>query len=159
VASGGVELSRLIRTHLTVNAPLEIVWQKLVHLPGYHAWNPFITTASGEVTVGSRLDLTIKPPGGRAVRSRPWVTALQPPRYLEWLGRCAVPGLLDSRHSFALTRMAAGRTLLQQSETFTGLLVPLSGTNLAQTRAGFAAMNAALAEQAERSAHGNAASG
>lgn len=148
-------MSLLIRTHLTVNAPLETLWQTLVHLPGYQAWNPFISAASGEVAVGSRLDLTIKPPGGPAVRSRPWVTALQPPHYLEWLGRLAIPGLLDSRHSFSFTRMAAGRTLLQQSETFTGLLLPLAGTHLAQTREGFAAMNAALAAHAEQSAHGD----
>lgn len=148
-------MSRLIRTHLTVNAPLETVWHTLVHLPGYQSWNPFITTANGDVTVGSRLDLTITPAHGRAVRSRPWVTALQAPHYLEWLGRLAVPGLLDSRHSFSLTPIAEGRTLLQQSATFTGLLLPLAGTHLAQTRAGFAAMNDALAAHAERPAHDN----
>jgi len=89
------------------------------------------------------------------VGSRPWGTALQAPHYLEALGRLAVPGLLDSRHSFSLTPMAEGRTLLQQSATLTGLLLPLAGTHLAQTRAGFAAMNAALAAHAERPAHDN----
>jgi hypothetical protein len=116
-------VSRLIRTHLTVDGPLETVWQTLLHLTGYNAWNPFITTASGNVVVGSRLDLTLEPPGRRPVRLRPWVTAVQPPHYLEWLGRLAIPGVLNARHSFSLTRMAARRTLLQQSESFSGMFV------------------------------------
>ena len=83
---------------------------------------------------------------------RPWVTAVEQYRYIEWLGRLGLPGIFDGRHSFTLTPMAGGRTLIQQSETFTGALVPFTGSLLARTRAGFVAMNEALAEQAARSA-------
>ena len=48
--------------------------------------------------------------------------------------------------------MAGGRTLLQQSETFTGVLIPFIGSTLIRTRAGFVAMNEALARQATRTA-------
>ena len=147
-------MSRIIRTHLTVDASVETVWQTLLHLPGYRAWNPFITAAGGDVAVGERLDLIIEPPGGRPLHLKPWVTALQPPHYLEWLARLGMPGVLDGRHSFTLTRMAGARTLLQQSETFTGMLVPVTGALRTQTRAGFIAMNAALAEEATQSAPG-----
>jgi hypothetical protein len=58
-----------------------------------------------------------------------------------------MPGLFDGRHSFSLTPLAGERTLLQQSETFTGVLVPFAGSILAPTRAGFGAMNQALARQ------------
>ena len=92
----------------------------------------------------SALRLTIQPPGGRAMTFKPWVTAVEPHRYLEWLGRLAMPGIFDGRHSFTLTPMAGGRTLVQQSETFTGALVPFTGPLLARTRAGFVAMNEAL---------------
>ena len=78
---------------------------------------------------------------------KPWVTAVEQHRYLEWLGRLALPGIFDGRHSFTLTPMAGGRTLVQQSETFSGVLVPFSGSILARTRAGFVAMNEALAQQ------------
>ena len=48
--------------------------------------------------------------------------------------------------------MTRGRTLIQQSETFTGVLTPFTGSMLTRTRAGFDAMNVALARQTTGSA-------
>ena len=143
-------MSKIITTHLTVSAPVEDVWQTLTDLAGYRTWNPFITAAAGTFSVGERLDLTIQPPGGRAMAFKPWVTAVDQHHYVEWLGRLALPGIFDGRHSFTLTPMTGGRTLLQQSETFTGVLIPFTGSMLARTRAGFVAMNEALAQQSTR---------
>ena len=80
----------------------------------------------------------------------PWVTAVEEHRYLEWLGGLGMPGFFDGRHSFSLTPLAGARTLLQQSETFTGVLVPFAGSILTPTRAGFEAMNEALARKSLR---------
>jgi hypothetical protein len=145
-------MSKIITTHLTISAPVEDLWKTLTDLPAYLAWNPFITAASGTIGAGQRLDLTIQPPGGRALGFKPWVTAVEQHRYIEWLGHLALPGILDGRHSFTLTPMTRGRTLIQQSETFTGVLTPFTGSMLARTRAGFDAMNVALARQATGSA-------
>jgi hypothetical protein len=81
---------------------------------------------------------------------KPWVTAVEEGRYLEWLGHLGMPGLFDGRHSFSLTPLPSGRTLLQQSETFTGVLVPFAGSMLTRIHAGFEAMNQALAQQTSR---------
>ncbi len=143
-------MSKLITTHLTVDGPVEQVWQTLTNLDGYVDWNPFITTAAGVVGVGQRLNLRMRPPGGRAMTFKPWVTAVEEHRYLEWLGRLGMPGLFDGRHSFSLTPLPGGRTLLQQSETFTGVLIPFAGSILTATRAGFEAMNEALARKCLR---------
>jgi hypothetical protein len=143
-------MSKIITTHVTINAPVDVVWQTLTHLDGYRRWNPFITAAAGTLGVGQRLDLTIAAPGGRTIRSRPWVTAVEEYRYVEWLGRLGMPGILDGRHSFTLTPTASGRTLLQQSETFSGALIPFSAPTLTRTGAGFSAMNEALAREARR---------
>jgi hypothetical protein len=145
-------MSKIITTHLTISAPVEDLWKTLTDLPAYLTWNPFITAASGTIGAGQRLDLTIQPPGGRALGFKPWVTAVEQHRYIEWLGHLALPGILDGRHSFTLTPMTRGRTLIQQSETFTGVLTPFTGSMLARTRAGFDAMNVALARQATGSA-------
>jgi hypothetical protein len=145
-------MSKIITTHVTVSAPVEDVWETLTDLAGYRTWNPFITAAAGTISVGERLDLTIQPPGGRAMRFGPWVTAVERHHYVEWLGHLVVPGIFDGRHSFTLTAMAGRRTLVQQSETFTGVLIPISGSTLARTRAGFTAMNEALGQRATRSA-------
>ena len=139
-------MSKIITTHLTVTTPVEEVWETLTDLASYHAWNPFITAAAGTIRVGERLALTIQPPGGSAMAFKPWVTAVEQNRYVEWLGRLALPGIFDGRHSFKLTPMAGGRTLVQQSETFTGVLIPFTGPTLDRTRVGFIAMNEALAK-------------
>ena len=110
-------MSKIITTHLLLDAAVDAVWQTLTDLAGYHRWNPFITAAAGTITVGERLELTIRPPGGRAMAFRPWVTAVEQHHYIEWLGRLALPGIFDGRHSFTLTPRAGGRTLLQQAES------------------------------------------
>jgi hypothetical protein len=143
-------MSKIITTHLTVNASLEHVWETLTDLASYPSWNPFITSAAGTIVVGERLNLTIQPPGGRAMRFKPWVTAAEPHHYLEWLGHLAFPGVLDGRHSFTLTPITGGRTLVQQSETFTGALTPFTDSMLVRTRAGFVMMNQALAQRTMR---------
>jgi len=148
-------MSKIITTHLTVNASAKDVWVALTDLACYHAWNPFITHAAGTVAVGERLDLTIQPPGSRAIALRPWVTAVEEHHYFEWLGRWVVPGIFDGRHSFTLTPMGGQRTLVQQSETFTGALVPFTSHLLARTPAGFVAMNEALARQTVRTTGGH----
>ena len=144
-------MSKIITTHVTINAPVDAVWRTLVQLDSYRRWNPFITAAAGTFVVGDRLDLTIQPPGKRAMSFRPWVTAIEEHRYIEWLGRLGMPGIFDGRHSFTLTPTASGRTLLQQSETFSGALIPFSGSLLTRTRGGFDAMNEALATEVGRS--------
>src|SRR5215210_44259 len=126
-------MSKIITTHLTVSAAVDDVWKTLTDLAGYRTWNPFITAAAGTIGVGERLDLTIQPPGGRAMRFKPWVTAVDQHHYVEWLGHLALPGIFDGRHSFTLTPMGGRRTLVQQSETFTGVLTPLTGSLLART--------------------------
>ena len=143
-------MSKLITTHLTVDGPVEQVWQTLTDLDGYAGWNPFITAGAGVVDVGQRLELRVQPPGSRAMTFKPWVTAVEEHHYLEWLGRFGMSGLFDGRHSFSLTPLTGGRTLLQQSETFTGLLVPVAASSLTPTRAGFEAMNEALARKSLR---------
>ena len=80
---------------------------------------------------------------------RPTVTALEEGRRLEWLGHLLVPGLFDGRHSFVLHPLPHGGTRLVQSESFTGLLVPLLRATLARTEDGLAAMNEALRARAE----------
>ena len=140
-------MARIITTNITVPAPVEDVWDTLTDLAGYQDWNPFIKAADGTVEVGERLSLTIQPPGGRPMGFRPRITAVDHHHYFEWLGHLGLPGIFDGRHSFTLTPMSGGRTLVQQAETFSGLLVPVTGSMLKRTRAGFVAMNEALARR------------
>ena len=143
---------KTIRVVTDIAAPVEIVWAELTAISKYATWNPFITTFRGDLVQGSRLEIRIEPPGGRAMTFRPEITDVAEHDRLEWLGRLVVPGLFDGRHSFALEAVGASETRLTQAEEFSGILVPLMGTMLERTRAGFEAMNDALRMRAERAA-------
>lgn len=133
-----------LRTALTIPAATSEVWNVLVDLHAFAEWNPFIVAAAGDVEVGARLMLRMQPPGGRAMTFRPRVTVAEPSRTLEWLGHLGLPGIFDGRHRFELQPHADG-TRVVQSETFTGVAVPLLWRTLEDsTRTGFEALNAGL---------------
>lgn len=79
----------------------------------------------------------------------------QPRQRLEWLGTLGDSGLFDGRHSFTLTPVGHGHTRLVQAEVLSGDLVPLAGSVLAKTEAGFEAMNAALLARLEKDQTGS----
>ena len=143
-------MSRTIETSVVICEPVAHVWRVLTDLDSYREWNPFITSAAGDLRLGGALQLRIEPVGGRPMTFQPRVTVLERERSLEWLGRLGVPGIFDGRHSLTLTPMSDERTRLEHRETFSGLMIPYSGPLLTQTRAGFDAMNHALAWRCSR---------
>ena len=134
---------------IEIDAPPEQVWSVLTDLAAFPRWNPFILEATGELRLGGRLSVRIKPPGGRAIRFRPTVTAFEPGRELRWLGRLGVRGIFDGEHAHHLEPTSGGATRYTQSERFSGVLSWFSGGTLEKTFAGFEAMNAALKDRVE----------
>ena len=136
-----------LRTDIDIAAPPEAVWAHLVDFPAYRNWNPFIPAATGTAETGRRLNLRMRPPGGRAVPMRPRVTEVRANGVLEWLGHLGVRGLFDGRHRFELAATGTG-TQVRQSEAFSGVLVrPLRAWLDTKILAGQEAMNAALRER------------
>jgi hypothetical protein len=133
-----------IEAQVDLPADPSVVWQHLVDTESMGSWNPFITSMSGILEVGERLQVRIAPVGGRAMTFKPRVTVVEPGRCLEWLGTMGMPGLFDGRHSFTLSTVGEGRTRFVQAENFSGALIPFTGKLLSKTEAGFEAMNAAL---------------
>jgi hypothetical protein len=140
---------KTISTSIDINASPAAVWAVLTDQAAFPEWNPFVTKFAGDLALGGRLEVQIAPPGRRGMTFRPRVTAVKPERRLEWLGRLLVPGLFDGRHAFELVELPDGGTRLVQSETFSGLLVRLSGSMLDATLDGFQAMNQAVKQRAE----------
>jgi hypothetical protein len=139
-----------IETRVDLPAVPSAVWAQLVDTAAMGSWNPFITSLTGVLAVGERLQVRIAPVGGRPMSFKPRVTAVEPDRRLEWLGTMGIPRLFDGRHSFTLTALDEGHTRLVQAEDFSGALVPFAGKMLSKTRAGFEAMNAALLARLEK---------
>jgi hypothetical protein len=141
---------RRIEAAVEIGASAGRVWAILTDFARMPAWNPFITSISGNLAQGERLSVTIAPPGKSAMRFKPTVLAVRSERELRWLGHLLVSGVFDGEHYFLLEPIGSKRTRLTQGEKFSGLLVRPLGRMLSATEAGFKAMNAALKEQAER---------
>lgn len=139
-----------IDTAIDIAAPAQRVWRILCDFPAYGRWNPFVRAIEGEAAVGARLVVSLEPPGGRAMRFRPVVVALDENRELRWKGKLLIPGLFDGEHWFRIREQAGGATRFEHGEQFSGLLVPRFRPALEDTtRRGFIAMNEALKREAE----------
>ncbi len=141
---------RIISAETTIGGSSEQVWAVLADFTRYPEWNPFIRAAEGFPGAGSRLRVRIHPPGGRAMTFRPVIVSSVPGSELRWIGRVLIPGLLDGEHAFRIHPLSELQVRFEQSERFTGILVPLLPSSLYEdTRRGFELMNAALRERVE----------
>jgi hypothetical protein len=136
-----------IHTRIWIAADSEQVWSVLVDGRAYPDWNPFIRRLDGTIAVDRRIAITLTSRRGETIRFSPIVTRMLPGRELRWLGRLAMPGLLDGEHYFLLSPLTGGRTLLTHGERFTGILPWMLGVET--FREDFEALNHALAARAE----------
>jgi hypothetical protein len=138
-----------LRTDIEIDATPDRVWAILIDFASYPAWNPFMQTVRGEPVVGSKLEVRIAPPDGKAMTFRPTVLNAEPNRELRWLGRVLVPGIFDGEHILQIEPLTDARVRFVQAERFRGVLVPVFGRALEKTERGFTAMNEALKRRAE----------
>lgn len=144
-------MHKQLRREIDIDATPDRVWSVLSDLAAYPQWNPFIVSAEGQATTGSRLTLRMQPVGARGVTLKPTVTQARPGRRLGWLGRVGVRGIFDAEHLFVIDPREGGGTRLSQSERFSGVLVPFLAKSLDRhTLPAFAAMNTALKLRAEQ---------
>jgi hypothetical protein len=138
---------KIMSATIQIDAPPAVVWAVLTDLGSYPDWNPLFREASGQVAVGNRIRLrSLHPANGRMMTVNPKITIAVPDAELRWAA--SLPGIMSGEHRFTLTAVDGG-TLLEQSETFRGLLVPFSGKTLARAEASFRALNEALKKRAE----------
>ena len=163
-----------IRTSIRITAPAASVWAILVDAPAYATWNPFIlsitVTAPPSVTSvqnGARLSNVLRTNNMTADEASPPQTMTFTPTVVEWeegrsfawLGRLSFGGLFDGRHRFTVLPAADGSPQcdLQHEEDLNGLIIWMGQATgggwykdlIANTTAGFHAMNSALKRRAE----------
>lgn len=138
-----------IERAVSIDASADRVWEVLTDFTAFPAWNPFVREISGELVVGGRLTVRISPPGGKGMKFRPRLLAVDPGRELRWLGRFLLPGLFDGEHSFVITPTGPATCRLVQGEAFSGLFTLMSKGMLEGTAQGFDQMNHALKQRAE----------
>lgn len=142
---------RQLVTEIDIKARASHIWEILMDFKAYPSWNPFIKRIAGKPRAGSRLDVTMEPPGGKPMRFTPKVLVVRPNRELRWKGKLYMPGLFDGEHSFIIEPAGTGSVHFIQHEQFSGVLVPFLWKMLdTKTRKGFVAMNKALKKRAEK---------
>ena len=139
-----------IRTEVTINAPAERVWELLTDFGSFPDWNPFMQRASGELAVGDKLVIYLKPPGGMGMSFKPIVTKVDPNREFRWLGHFVMRGIFDGEHVFEIEPIGDASCRFVQHEEFRGILVlPMLAMIGKSTERGFNEMNQALKARAE----------
>mgnify|MGYP001810424081 CR=1 FL=1 len=151
-------------TQLTINAPLEKVWQLMLHTDAYGEWNPFVYRADrmGDVSQpGTTMKLYVRWQNGGTATSGEVITEVQEPvtdasgticahwayRYTDILAKL---GLVKATRYQWLTQHPGQPTLYRTREEFTGLLkhfIPLKAV-----QNGFERQAAALKSRAENGA-------
>jgi hypothetical protein len=139
-----------IQTEILINTDIAKVWDVLMNFDNYPKWNPFITAISGEPKLGTRLTVSIKPPGGKEMTFKPKVLNLESNREFRWKGKLGINGIFDGDHYFILESLDKDITKFIQGEKFSGLLVPLVGKMLDKTQKGFQLMNESIKNECER---------
>lgn len=141
-------------SEITINASPKRVWQILTDFSAIPDWNPFIRSIEGDLNVGDRLKVYIKASKGMGMSFTPTVLKAEPNRELRWIGRFLMPGLMDGEHSFIIEPLGDNQVRFVQSESFTGVLVPLMSAIgvFKDAHIGFGEMNEALKQQAELAA-------
>lgn len=138
-----------LRTEVQIDRSPQQVWEVLMDFSRYHEWNPFITSIEGNVSEGSRLDVTLSPPEGSEMTFRPTVVLAKQPNEFRWLGHLWFKGLFDGEHFFQCHELESGRTRFVHGENFEGLLVRFVGNTLTRVARGFVYMNEALKKRVE----------
>ena len=143
---------RVIETNIEIGAPAERVWDTLMDFASFPEWNPFVTSIEGEAVVDESLSVQLTLPSGKVMSFDPTVTAVEPNRFFQWLGKVGIKGIFDGRHSFRINPTEHG-CRFEHSERFTGLLSWMMGSTMrSQTAEGFESMNRALKERCEAGA-------
>ena len=144
-----------LRSEITIEAPAQRVWEVLTDLGSFSDWNPFMQRASGEVAVGKKLVVYLKPPGGMGMSFKPRVLKVDPNREFRWLGHLVVKGIFDGEHIFEIESIADAKCIFVQREEFRGIMVPLMLAMIRKsTERGFNEMNQALKARAENATLG-----
>ena len=140
-----------IKTTILINATPNKVWNILTDFNAYPNWNPFIKSISGAVKIGQKIKVEIAPPDAKKMIFKPEVLILENNKHFSWIGHLLFPGIFDGQHHFELIDNGDGTTTFNQSERFTGILVPLFKSQLNNNTArGFNLMNEKLKEVAEQ---------
>jgi hypothetical protein len=138
-----------LRRTTTISAAPEVVWDSLVDVASWSAWNPTLRTSHRHLTPGRTVWMRLRL-GRVTVPLRQRIQRMERGRLLTWRTTNGWPGLMDVDRVFRLVPGDDGTTTLEQSESASGFLAPVLAPLLARPiLAGFDALGEALRHRVE----------
>lgn len=138
-----------LRTEVEIRAPAAVVYRVLTDFARYPEWNPFLTTLSGKLEPGSRLELELSLPEGSSYTLSAQLQRATENEELRWRSSYLMDALLASEHFFALSERAPGVTRVVQGQDVSGILLRFAGRSLTLAARGAVYANQALKKRAE----------
>jgi hypothetical protein len=138
-----------IEHRVGIQAPAEVIWEVISDLKSWDQWNPLYAKASGEIRIGSVLEMTLNLAGREPEIIRPTVLEWVPNEQLHWK-LILIGGLMRNIRFFEIEALAAESCIVSNGEIIGGLIGPRIGKRLGRTiyRA-IVEMNEALKARAE----------
>jgi len=138
-----------IEHRVGVQAPAEVIWEVISDLKSWESWNKLYPKASGDIRIGSVLEITLVLPGQAPQQIRPTVLEWVPNEQLHWR-LIMLGGLVRTIRFFEIESLAEASCIVSNGEIIGGLMGPRLGKRMARTiyRA-FAEMDEALKARAE----------
>jgi hypothetical protein len=138
-----------IEHRVGIQAPAEVIWEVISDLQSWAQWCVLYPKASGDIRIGSVLDITLALPGREPQQIKPTVLEWVPNEQLHLKVRL-LGGLVKTIRYFEIETLAETSCIVTNGEILGGLMGPRVGKRMARTiyRA-FAEMNDALKARAE----------
>lgn len=132
-----------------VQAPAEVIWESLIDVDSWAAWNPLYPRAAGKVRIGNALSLDLALPGHGVQSITPTILDWAPEDHIHWMTRSPM-GLVTTIRYLEIEALTDHGCIFTNGEVFEGLL----GRTYARRhrralRAGFALLGEALQARAE----------
>ncbi len=116
---------REIRTEIEIAASTNKVWGILTDLENWKEWNPVVGAASGNTSLGARLDITMCCEDGKdGPKYSPTIIDFEEPKVFRWRATITAGFLFTNDKIFELIETEDGTRVIH-TEAFSGILVPL----------------------------------
>lgn len=142
-------MSMRIEHRIGIQAPAEVIWESLFDVPGWAAWNPLYPKASGQVRIGTVLDLELRLPGQQPREIKPVILDWAPNDHIHWNLKM-MGGLVKTTRYLEIEILSETGCIFSNGEIFDGLMGASVARRLRRPiHAGFAALGEALRDRAE----------
>lgn len=143
-------MTKKILTEIIIAAPIQRVWDALVHIDGYESWNPFFIKGSGTIQAAGEV-LSLQLSNGKVIT--PTVKVFTFAKELRWEGAILSNWFFGGSHYFQLKPVDTVTTHVIHGEDFWGMIPMMMPNFIRKIKLGYEKVNVALKQQCEIKNH------